>query len=236
MSETATETKIEETKENFEELSIMLYDQAKDLKITTEGEYEYATTLGKSISDQIKEIEKFFDPLCKAAHAAHKALTSKKKEALEKPTQAKAALGKAVVAYEEEVERKRKAEEDRLRREAEEEERKKKEAREAEEAKKVEEAAAKGETYVPEEPEIEEEETVIEDIVVKPSIQKSGSSRKNWKGEVVDMDAFIAACVSSGRLEFLMVNQSELNGYAKKMKERAKFSGVKFSSTTTKVF
>jgi hypothetical protein len=86
--------------------------EAKAITVTTPEEYENAVAFGRKIVDKIKKIEEFFKPIKDAANKAHKAITSKENEALEPLRAAKATVQTALVKYQNEQERKRRAEQE----------------------------------------------------------------------------------------------------------------------------
>ena len=220
--------------EQFNEEAIMIYDQTKELVIKDEDDYEYAHTLGTALSDHIKKVVKHYEPLKKAAYAAHKTITGQEKEDLEKPEAAKKILKKAMIGYEDAQEKIRLEAERVANEKIREEEEKKRKAREEEEARLIQESKDKGETYVPPAPAQPFEEYVPE-VKVASSVTKRGQTRDNWKGEVKDMEAFVASVLKSGRLELIQINQGALNKYAAQMKTQAKIPGVVFFNDKIKV-
>lgn len=106
-----------------EEKALSIVDQAKAVKVIDSETYTAAGIMWKSIGDMIKEVKDTFDPICEAAHKAHKAATEKRSKYLDPLTSAQKSVKQLMSAYDAEQERIRKAEEDRLRKIAEDDER-----------------------------------------------------------------------------------------------------------------
>ena len=206
--------------EEFTEQTIMIYDQTKQLEIKDNDDYLYAGTLGKSLADLTKTIVAHYAPLKKAAHAAHKAITTQETADLKQPTEAKLLLKKAMMVFENAQEKIR-LEAERV---ANEQLRKQEEERLA--ALPVEEGHGESSTPF---------EEFVPEVKIAPSFVATGHTRDNWKGEVVEFTTFVEACLKSGRMEFLSVNQPALNKYAASMKDNAKIDGVSFRNDKTKV-
>lgn len=105
--------KLDETDE-VEEKSLTIIYQAKAVVVTDAQTYTAAGMLWKSIGDMIKEVKDTFDPICEAAHRAHKAATEKRSKFLDPLTAAQKSVKQIMSVYDAEQERIRKAEEDRL--------------------------------------------------------------------------------------------------------------------------
>lgn len=97
-----------------EEKALSIVDQANAVKVTDPQTYTAAGIMWKSIGDMIKEVKDTFDPICEAAHKAHKAATEKRSKYLDHLTAAQKAVKSLMSAYDAEQERIRKAEEERL--------------------------------------------------------------------------------------------------------------------------
>ena len=205
----------------FTEQAIMIYDQTMDLVIKDSDDYTYAGTLGKTLTELTKTIKDHYAPMKEAAHKAHKAITMKEKEDLQKPEDAKKILKKAMLTYEDAQEKIRRAAEQKANEEI---------RKQQEEERKAQEALA------PEERVATPFEDFVPEVKIAPTVQTTGHVRHNWKGEVQDAQKFLEAVIASGRLELISVNQSELNRYAAQLKEKASIPGVKFWDDKTKVF
>ena len=79
--------KIIETEE-VEAKALTIVDQAKAVKVIDAKTYTAAGMLWKQIGDMIKEVKDTFDPICEAAHRAHKAATEKRSKYLDPLTSA----------------------------------------------------------------------------------------------------------------------------------------------------
>lgn len=125
--------------EPVEEKAVTIVEQAKAVTVKDSETYTAAGALWKSIGDMIKEVKDTFDPICDAAHKAHKAAVEKRSKYLDPLTLAQKSIKKLMSDYDAEQDRKRREEqriiEERLRKE--EEERRLMEAIAAEEALKA---------------------------------------------------------------------------------------------------
>lgn len=101
--------------EEVETKALTIVDQAKAVTVTDAKTYTAAGMLWKSIGDMIKEVKDTFDPICEAAHKAHKAATEKRSKYLDPLTTAQKSVKQLMAAYDAEQERIRKAEEERIR-------------------------------------------------------------------------------------------------------------------------
>lgn len=104
--------------EPVEEKALTIVDQAKAVKVTDAASYTAAGALWKSIGDMIKEVKDTFDPICEAAHKAHKAAVEKRAKYLDPLTAAQKSVKGLMSAWDAEQERIRKKEEARLAEEA----------------------------------------------------------------------------------------------------------------------
>lgn len=112
MSEAALQ--LVETNE-VETKALSVVDQAKAVKIIDAESYTSAGVLWKSIGDMIKEVRDTFDPICEAAHKAHKAATAKRALYLDPLESAYKKVKQLMSDYDLEQDRIRRAEEERLR-------------------------------------------------------------------------------------------------------------------------
>lgn len=124
-----------------EEKALSIVDQAKAVKVTDPETYTAAGSLWKSIGDMIKEVKDTFDPICDAAHKAHKQAVEKRAKYLDPLTAAQKSVKGLMSAYDAEQERLRREEQARLEAiaRAEEEARRKAEAERIEAERKAEE-------------------------------------------------------------------------------------------------
>jgi len=97
-----------------EEKALSIIDQAKAVKVVDSQTYISAGVFWKSIGEMIAEVKDTFDPICEAAHKAHKAATTKRAKYLDPLETAYKSVKKLMSDYDTEQERLRKAEEMRL--------------------------------------------------------------------------------------------------------------------------
>ena len=109
--------KIVETNE-VENKALDIVSQANAVQVTNSETYTAAGILWKSIGDMIKEVKDTFDPICDAAHKAHKAATEKRAKYLDPLTNAQKSVKSLMSAYDAEQERIRREEQRRLEEEA----------------------------------------------------------------------------------------------------------------------
>ena len=201
-----------------------------DLVIKDDNDYAMAETIGKSVSQTIKNINEYFNPLVKLAHKAHKEAKAIQNDFLKVPEQTKATIKALMLTYENEQERIRKEKEDKLRRDLKAKQDEDQAKRQAQLDKDIEAGIAQADAIC---------EAVIpdfqpEDIVVASTI-KPKNTRDHWVGEVKDFQAFVEAIVKTGRFELLAVNQSALNNFAKSTKGKSKIPGLEIRNDKIKV-
>jgi hypothetical protein len=210
--------------------ALSVIDQAKDVVVTDAETYTSAGILWKSIGEMIKEVKETFDPICEAAHQAHKKATEKRAKYLDPLTAAQKSVKQLMSAYDLEQERIRQAEQRRLEEEARkaEEERRLQEAIEAEEEAKrngatVEEAAQEAQAII-------EEPVYVPPVVLPkatPKLQGGPVYREVWSAQVTDIKALCKA-VAEGRAstECVMANMPVLNKMATALKNTMNVPGV----------
>ena len=93
--------------------------QAENYIIKNQLQYNNAGIFLKSIKGLQKQIKNTFDPLCKKAQEAHKSIVAEKKKHLDPVNKAEQVIKEKQIAYWNEQETKRKAEQERLARDAE---------------------------------------------------------------------------------------------------------------------
>lgn len=213
--------------------ALSLVEQAGMVKIEDTKSYEVAGFLWKTIGDVIVEVKDTFDPICDAAHKAHKAATDKRSKYLDPLQSAHKEVKRLMGTWESEQERIRLAEQKRLEEIArkEEEDRRIQEAIEAEEQ-------AKSNGATAHEAAQEAEAIINEPIYVPPVVLpketpkvKGLSFREVWSAEVFDIKALCAA-VAYGKvsLECVMGNMPVLNKMANALKSTLNVPGVKATS------
>lgn len=97
-----------------EEKALSIVDQAKAVKVTDPETYTAAGSLWKAIGDMIKEVKDTFDPICDAAHKAHKQAVEKRAKYLDPLTAAQKSVKGLMSAYDQEQDRLRREEQARL--------------------------------------------------------------------------------------------------------------------------
>lgn len=204
--------KLVETNE-VETKALTIVDQAKAVKVMDSETYIQAGALWKTIGDMITEVKDTFDPICEAAHKAHKAATEKRAKYLNPLTQAQKDVKKLMSDYDAEQERIRLAEEARLRELArkEEEERKLQEAIQAE---------LEGDTETAEK--IIQEEVVAPPVVVPKSTPKMAGGpvyRTMWKFEVTDEKAVPD--------EYKMIDEQKIGKIVTALKDKTNIPGIR---------
>lgn len=204
----------------YNDQAVSLSKQITTLVIKDQASYETAATLLKSIKDIGKMAEEARKKITTPLDAAKSAVmdlfrpTSTAVDNLEKH------LKSLMIAYVNEEERKRKAEEEKLRKIA--------EAAEAKERKRLEEQAAKalanGKTDKAEE--LSQRAATVNRVapIVASTVQKvSGVSMKqNWKARVIDINAVPRA--------YLIVDEKKLDQIAKATKGSLTLAGIEFYS------
>jgi len=100
--------------EPVEEKALTIVDQARAVKVTDSATYTAAGSLWKAIGDMIKEVKDTFDPICEAAHKAHKQAVEKRAKYLDPLASAQKSVKGLMSAYDAEQERIRQAEQRRL--------------------------------------------------------------------------------------------------------------------------
>lgn len=100
--------------EPVEEKALTIVDQAKAVKVTDSTTYTAAGSLWKAIGDMIKEVKDTFDPICDAAHKAHKQAVEKRSKYLYPLTLAQKSVKQLMSAYDQQQEAIRLAEQRRL--------------------------------------------------------------------------------------------------------------------------
>lgn len=214
-----------------EEETNIVVTKATEIAVSDKESCDTALAMGKTVNDLRKQINDYFSPVVKAAHEAHKAIKSKQNEAIAPLDKAKAILSGKVNAYNIELKRKQREEEERIRKEAEaaaEEERKKLEA-------EAEKAAEKGDEEAFDKANYEAAQVTPETVmpVSQPKEKVKGSS-ENWQFRVVDKHALIKAALEGNGLDQAVIpNEKWLGQMAKTTKGQMKIPGVVFEDIGT---
>jgi len=218
MGEAALEL-IETTDVETKALSIV--DQAKAVKVTDSGTYTAAGGLWKTIGDMIREVKDTFDPICEAAHKAHKQAVEKRSKYLDPLTAAQKSVKSLMSAWDQEQERIRLAEQRRLEEIA----RKKEEERLLQEAIAVEqEAQRNGATQEEAEQEaaiILSEPVYVAPVVIPkdvPKMQGGPVYHTIWKAKIIN-ETLIPR-------QYLVPDMVKINGVVRSLKNQANIPGV----------
>lgn len=219
-----------------------LVARANDFAVATVEDHE----AGQVYLGQLRAAEKAIcdklDPIVKAAHSAHKMLTTLKNEAIAPLTLARGVIGRKLDAYEAEqrriAEEKQRAAEAEARRLAE--EKALQDAIMAEEAAQA--AAEAGDDEAAEQMQAEAaailDEPVLAPVVhIAPEVAKVNgvSSRQNWKAEVVDEMALIRHVAAHPEWAHLLSpNMVALNGLARSQRDALRIPGVRAVAETVR--
>jgi len=220
----------------IESKALAIPEQAKLIKVVDSTTMQEADAMKGVIQSMRKEINDWFDPLVTKAHAAHKALTTKRAETLKPLDEADAYITGQVKAFQKQEREKAEA----LQREAEEKARK-----EAEERKLAEAEQAEKEGHHEEAAAIIEEPIEVQVPVIKADIPKVDQRkyRTTWKGRVTNKVSFVRfigemvakadthpnkaeAAAYADYINALDVNQSWLNGKARALEKNFSMPGA----------
>lgn len=196
-------------------------DKARALRIADAATYQAACEFLKGLKALRAEIAETFQPHITRAHEAHKALLKEKADAEAPLAEAERIAKAALVVYDQEQERIRRAEALRLQ----------DEARRQEEDRRLAEAVA-----LEAEGEAAEADALIEApfdvpvIAVAPTTPKVAgiSYRETWSADVVDLGALVAYVARHPQFAALLsANMPALNAQARSLKGQLQIPGVK---------
>ena len=188
---------------------------AASMVVTCHEEYTIASDFLKTIKAAQNKVVSFFAPMKQKAHEAHKAITQQESAMLKPLQDAEATLKRNLLVFYQDQERIRIEAQRKLQAEADEVARRERERLMRE--------AAKLKTTELREQRMEQAASVIAPVVQVASVAPvvSGQSvRKTWTAKVVD-----AALVPR---EWMVVNQSALDAFARSTKGAVKVPGVEF--------
>lgn len=210
-------------------------DKARAALVTDAATYTAAGELLLGIKALRKQIDQTFDPIIADAHKAHRTACEKKR-AVEAPlSEAESILKRALVAFDQAEERRRREEQRRV--EA--------EARQRAEAEALERAAAmekEGREYG-DQGLVRDAEQLVEETLQAPPPPVAPIAKQTpkvqgiaiqtvWDCEVVDLPAFITYVAQHPAFaNLLMPNLSALRAQARSLKSGLKLPGVKVFST-----
>lgn len=202
------------------EKALAVPDQARALRISDSGSYALACDFLKNVKALRTEIADTFEPHIKRAHEAHKALLKEKNDAEAPLAEAERIVKAALVVYDQEQERIRRAEAARLQEELrqQETERRLAEAVELEAAGETAEADA-----------LIAEPITVPVVAVAPTTPKvSGITyRETWAANVTDLAALVKYVASNPQCApFLSANMPALNAQARSLKGALRIPGV----------
>lgn len=213
---------MEENTKEVETKALSIVEQAKLVKVVDSETYLQAGTFWQAIKAMIEEVKATFDPICEAAHKAHKTATAQRAKFLEPLEETSKAVKRLMAFYDAEQARKAKEEQDRLAAIA---------RKEAEE-RQIQDALAAAESG-----DIEESESILNEPVVAPpvfvpkdvpKIQGGPVYREIWSAEVVDVVALCRA-IADGKAskELVTPNGPALNKMATALKSTLNIPGVR---------
>jgi len=184
-----------------------IVEQAKSMVIQDQSSYDLGNIIGKGYMETIKTIKDYFKDKKAAAKLNHTHWCTAEKDSLKPYEEARVIINTALINYETEQERIRLVEEKRLQDEFD-----AKQKKEREELEKQAEEMG----YSPEEVEMandsyEELHPLATDIHVASTVVKSGSTRANWKWELLDLKQIVAYCVENNRYDLLDIHNVNMN-------------------------
>ena len=189
--------------------------QASAIVIATPEQYSGASDFLKSVKAAQKKVVEFFAPLKTKAHEAHKAITTTESTTLKPLTEAEATIKRKMLAYATEQDRIRQEAERKLQAEADAQARKEREA--------LEKKAASMKTPEKQQEYMEAAAAVVAPVVTVASttpVIAGQSIKKQWRAYVKD--------VKLVPREFMVVNESALQAFARATKGSVQVSGVEF--------
>ena len=202
----------------YNDRAMTIQSQVKNLVIKDQASYENAASLLKAIKDIGKMAEEARKKITVPLDQAKKAVMELFQPTATATANLEAHLKSLMIAYTNEQNRIREAQEAKLRQQAETEERRKKKELEERAAK----AEASGKVEKAEELRQQAQEVRVEAPVLAPTVQKvSGvSMMKLWKARCVD--------INKVPREYMVINQSMIDGVAKATKGSLVIAGIEF--------
>ena len=192
-----------------------ILNSAQALVIKDPTTYQAAGGILVNIATKAKRVKEFFEPMKKAAAAAHKAICDQEKTVLDPLAALGTKIKSGLTAYDyaQEQERRRREDEERQRRMKEEEEKRLSEASAMEAAGDA--AAASDHLAKP---------VTVEPVVLQKETPKveGVSFRENWSFRIVNEAAIPR--------EFMVADLKKIGAYAKAMKSAGKIEGVEIYS------
>lgn len=215
---------VNEIEKELAESAALSVREAKSITIADNEQYRSASELLVEHKGRITQIKEYWERPKKAAKAAHQEICDKEKEMLAPFTQAETIIKGLMVAYQQKVDRERRAAEEEARRKQQEEA-----ARLMELAAKAEAAGKTSEAETVLDAAMAAEEAPIINMVVAPKAEGIGV-RKTWKARVIN-EKLVPAY--SNDVEVRTINMSALNTLARISNGTASVPGVEFYEDMT---
>jgi hypothetical protein len=210
-------------------------EHVRGLAVTDAASYEAGAELLKGIKALRAELDATFDPIVSSAFRAHRTACEQKRKAEAPLSQAEATVKAALIRYDDEQERLRRA----AQRRAEEEARRRDEDERLARAAELErEGNEFGDPALVEEAEalISQPPAPVAIAPVEKATPKVSGQHfvTTWSAQVTDMAAFVKFIASRPQfLNLLTVNQAALNAQARSLKEALQIPGVRAVPTKT---
>lgn len=221
--------KIAEQAKQETEQALTIIGEVEAISIKTSAGYEIGRNMMKKVKGRIKELEEIRKGQTRPLDEAKKKIMAFFHEPLQKLSGAKSRLNTAMVAWSEEQERIRRAEEKRLQDEA-------RKRAEEEAQKAAEEAKDAGDKEEAER--ILKEPVKVEQVKLAPTIQTSKTShiRETWSAEVVSLLYLVQAVANrSVPIGTVCANMPALNALARDEKQDMRIPGVRAVSKKTQI-
>ena len=210
-----------ETKEADNKAAVSL-EFAKTLTIKNDIECRQAIEYEQGLSALMKWFDDIYDKPIKEAHLHHKGLVADKSKHITPVEEAKRLIKQKRIAYVDDQERLRKAEEARIQAEA---------RKQAEEAALAAAIAAEEAGDSAEANEILSEPIHVPVVTVAkstPSAGVSGAIKEIWSAEVYDLKALcVAIADGKANIGYVEANQTALNGIARSLKANMQIPGCR---------
>ena len=212
-----------------ESRALAVLDDAKQIVVSTDEEQGAALAFVRGLRDVKKQIDETFDPIVKAAHAAHReALAQKKKHA--EPVLEAERIVKALVGDYEAEKRRKAAEVERARRE---EEARLAKAAEEERQRRAAQATAPIPSPEPPPPPVPAAPPPPFETPAVPTKTEGVTLRTKHVAQVEDLVALCAAIASGAApADLVQPNATALRKFATATKGAVAVPGVRFSTTT----
>jgi hypothetical protein len=203
--------------------------RAAAVVVSNPDQYREAGEFLKLVKAAQKKVEDWFAEPVKAAHQAWKALTNRRDDTMQPLLGAERTIKNKMVAYANEQERIRRAEQERLQAEADEKARQERE--------RLEKQAAKIKTPDLKHARMDQAAAVVAPVVVVASVAPSVSGqslRKTWRARITDPKAAVAAVLQwPDWASYVSLNGGEFNRLAARTKGATAVPGVEWYEEST---